>query len=44
MNSKRLYTFGADATFMPTAAFAQRVEDDKKKWAQLMPAMGIEPE
>ena len=41
---ERLYTFGADATYMPTAAFVQRVEDDKKKWAQLIPAMGIQPE
>jgi tripartite-type tricarboxylate transporter receptor subunit TctC len=41
---ERLFTFGADPSYMAPAAFAARVEEDKKKWAQLIPAMGIQPE
>ena len=40
----RLSAMGTDASFLPPTEFARLVAEDKKKWAQLIPAMGIQPE
>jgi tripartite-type tricarboxylate transporter receptor subunit TctC len=35
---------GAEVTFLPPADFVARIEADKKKWRELIPAMGLKPE
>jgi tripartite-type tricarboxylate transporter receptor subunit TctC len=35
---------GADVSFLTTPEFKKRIDEDKKRWAALIPAMGLHPE
>jgi len=41
---KKLLGIGCETAWMPPAAFARYIGEEKKKWARIIPAIGIVPE